>query len=104
MEYLSLQLPGDYQIAPVAGMPSGGVGSVENIISSAVTILITIAVILTIFFLIWGGIQWITSGGDKAKLESARKRLIFALIGLTVVLSSFMIINIFGGVFGIDFF
>jgi len=85
-------------------MPSGGVGSVENIISSAVTILITIAVILTIFFLIWGGIQWITSGGDKAKLESARKRLIFALIGLTVVLSSFMIINIFGGVFGIDFF
>ena len=104
MKYLSLNLPGAYKVDPVAGMPTGGVGALESIISKGITILFIVAIILTLYFLIWGGIQWITSAGDKTKIEAARKRLIYAVIGLVVVLLAFMIVNIVGALFGVDFF
>ena len=104
MKYLSLNLPGTYKVDPVAGMPTGGVGALESIISKGITILFIVAIILTLFFLIWGGISWITSAGDKTKIEGARKRLTYAVIGLVVVLLAFMIINIVGSLFGVDFF
>ena len=56
------------------------------------------------FFLIWGGIEWITSGGNKEKLAGAQKKVIFAGIGLIISLGAFMIINIVGGFFGVSFF
>ena len=48
-----------------------------------------------------GGMQWITSGGDKTKLEAARKRITYAIIGLIVALMSFLIVNILGYLFGV---
>ena len=36
-------------------------------------------------YLIWGAIDWITSGGDKAKYESARNKITYALIGLAIM-------------------
>ena len=46
---------------PVAGMPSGGFNKVEAIIQWAVTFLLVGGVVLALFFIIWGGISWITS-------------------------------------------
>lgn len=43
------------------------------------------ASLLTVLFLLWGGIQWIISGGDKNALESARNRITGALMGIAVV-------------------
>src|SRR5581483_9188951 len=31
------------------------------------------AVLVALFFLVWGGIQWILSGGEKGKVDNARK-------------------------------
>jgi hypothetical protein len=72
------------------------------IIRYGVTIAIIAAIILALFFLIWGGLQWITSGGDKAKLEGARKTLTFAVIGLIVVFLGFFIVNTLGRFFGVS--
>jgi hypothetical protein len=35
--------------------------------------------------IIWGGLRYITSGGDSAKITSAKNTIIYALIGLVVV-------------------
>jgi hypothetical protein len=43
------------------------------------------AVILTLTYLIWGAIDWITSAGDQEKLKSARNRITAALIGLALM-------------------
>lgn len=78
-----------------------GVGAPKNAVktnfSSAagilITLLIIIAIVLSLLFIIWGGIDWITSGGDKQKLQSARHKIVFALVGLVIVFVSFFIIN-----------
>lgn len=78
-----------------------GLGTIGKAIQNGITILFIIAVIVTLFFLIWGGIKWITSGGDKTQLETARNTIIAAVIGLILVFSSFFILNITLQFFGL---
>jgi hypothetical protein len=66
----------------------------QGIIGTILTYLLIAGALVAIIFLIWGGIKWITSGGDKAKVESARNTIIGAIIGLIVVFASFLIINL----------
>ncbi len=84
-------------------IPPSGIGtySIDTLVSTALTILFVIAVILTLFFLIYGGISFITSGGDKEKVANARQKLTYAVIGLIIVFLSFFIVNLIGGIFGV---
>jgi hypothetical protein len=101
MEKLALTLPGGNKIEPIQGMPSGGTTAVAEVIQWGFTISFIIITIAALIFLIWSGIQWIASQGDKGKIESARKRLTFAIVGLIVAFSSYMIINTVGDFFGV---
>jgi hypothetical protein len=49
--------------------------------------------ITTAFLIVLAGIKFVTSGGDPKQVDSAKKILTFAIIGLVIVLSSFAIIN-----------
>ncbi|OGM14715.1 hypothetical protein A3D84_00490 [Candidatus Woesebacteria bacterium RIFCSPHIGHO2_02_FULL_42_20] len=54
------------------------------------------------FILILGGIEWITSGGDKVKVDDARRKVTNALIGLVLLFSVFAIANLVDFVFGVN--
>jgi len=58
--------------------------------------------VLFFFMLVIGGIQWIMSGGDKAKTEEARNRITAALIGLIIVFAAWLIIILVQNVFGVS--
>lgn len=73
-----------------------------SLVGGAVGLIIIIALIITFFFLIVGGIKWITSGGDKAQVEEARNQITNALIGLAVVIGAWAIMKMIGFFFGID--
>ncbi|MBU3978226.1 hypothetical protein KKE68_00815, partial [Patescibacteria group bacterium] len=64
--------------------------------------LMIIAVIIAVFFLVWGGIKWIMSGEDKAKVESARNTIIGGIVGLVLVFLAYFIISVVAGIFGIN--
>jgi hypothetical protein len=66
-----------------------------GIVGTIVQVLLLIAVIASLFFLILGGIRWITSGGDKSKIASARSTLIAAVVGLVISLAAFFILDFF---------
>lgn len=101
---LALTLNGTPITAP-SGIPTGGLyGDGGKIIGFILTLLIIVAVLLSFAFIIWGGINRITSQGDKTKLEDSRKQIVFAIIGLVIVFVSFFIIQLVGGSLGIDFF
>ncbi len=86
---------------------------IENIgqlISATVGTLLIISALLAFFYLILGGIQWITSGGDKAGMEAARNKITHAIVGLIIVgaawaimilVQNFLGVTIIGGS-GID--
>lgn len=62
--------------------------------NSILNVVMLIAALLVFGFLIMGGIEWITSGGDKGKAESARNKLTSAVIGLIVIAASYAIITL----------
>lgn len=70
-------------------------------LSAAVNIMLAAGGIAFFIMLLYGGIKWITSGGDKAKLESAQKQITSALVGLAILLSAFAIIKLIESIFGI---
>ena len=82
--------------------PSEGIGDIGVLISQGLRMAMIIAAILTFAYLIWGGIQWITSGGDKAAYEEARDRITAALVGLAIVAAAWAAMWIIGNFFGIN--
>lgn len=61
-----------------------------------------IAVFLALVFLILGGIEWITSGGDSNKVSSAKKKITYAVVGLILAMSALMIVNFVTRAIGAD--
>ncbi len=53
-----------------------------------------VAIILAVLFIMWSGIQWMTSGGNVERISAAKRRLAFAIIGLVIVLFSFVIVRV----------
>src|SRR5438270_7126321 len=53
--------------------------SLRNVIYTVIVILLIAAVIISVIYLIYGGIRWILSGGDKTKLDSARSHIVAAI-------------------------
>ena len=101
MDYLALTLPGGKQVAPPADVPSGGLDTLSKVFGNALTTMIILAVVLSLIFLVLGGMQWISSGGDKNKVAAARAKITWAIVGLIITLAAFFIINIFGYFFNV---
>lgn len=93
MKYLALSIGGK-DIPAAGGAPTGGTDILQNIIQFGISFSLIAAIVLALFVIIWGGIQWTTSGGDKQKLQQAKLRITFAIVGLIVALLAFFIIQI----------
>lgn len=102
MEYLAFTFPGGLTINAPSTVPQGGLVQLNTILGNAITLFIIAGMILALAFLVWGGISWITSGGDKAKLQSARSKITGATVGLTLLFLSFFILSIISYFFNIE--
>lgn len=79
-----------------------GFTCIGNLLSNGVAMAFIVSGIAFFGFLVWGGVDWLTSGGDKTKIESAQKRISAALIGLAIVASSYAVYILVLDFFGID--
>lgn len=72
-----------------------------QIIDLIITILLYTAGILATIYLLWAGMSYITAGGDENKAVKARTGIINAIIGIIIILLSFVaekaVARIFGG-------
>ncbi len=75
---------------------------VENIPTLLVNMVSAVAVVLAVLYLMFGGIKLITAKGDRAAVESARKHIFSAVIGLVVVLGVFVLLQFIFNVLGTD--
>lgn len=73
----------------------------NDVIRFVINALFFIAILAALVFLIWGGVKWIISGGDKEKVSAARSTIIAAIIGLILVLLSYVILNFVLEFFGL---
>ena len=92
--------PGGYQ--PTGSDLGGSTSAVEKLISNVLVVLTIVAGIsFTLYFLL-GGLNWITAGGDKGKIEKAKGMMTNGAIGMIVIAVSYSIVWIVGKALGID--
>jgi Type IV secretion system pilin len=73
-----------------------------KLISALVGVMMIISALLAFFYLILGGIQWITSGGDKAAMETARNKITHAIVGLIIVAAAWAIMVLVQNFLGVS--
>jgi len=72
--------------------PLGG-KTLDQLIANAFVVLFAAVAVIAIGFLVVGGIQYMTSGGDKMGVQAAQGKITGAIIGLIVALGSYLIVN-----------
>lgn len=92
------------------GVPSGMGGNASlgfsSWVSSLLSGIMVLAILMVFLYLVWGAIEWITSGGDSSKTSKARDKMTQAVIGLIVLSAStalLMLIQRFLGIRVIEF-
>ena len=85
--------------------PSSGVRIITNLgslISSIVALILIVSALAAFLYLVMGGIRWITSGGDKAAVDSARNQIQAALLGLFIVFAAWAFMIVLEQFFGVS--
>jgi hypothetical protein len=72
-----------------------------NIVGVIINAFFLLAIIAALIYLIYGGIRWIISQGDKSKVEAARNHILAAVIGLVLVFMSYLILSLVLQIFGL---
>ena len=83
------------EIRAASGCPNTGVktNDLSTVIQNILNAIIGVAGLISVAYIVVGGIQYITSSGDSNKTEKAKKTILYALIGLIVCALSFAIVN-----------
>lgn len=61
--------------------------SLGSVLSFAIQTLFTFAGLAALLYLILGALSWVTSGGDKEKVDKAQHKIQAAVIGLIVLVA-----------------
>jgi len=64
----------------------------EDIMAFGIRLLFIVAGLAALLYLLLGAIAWITSGGNKENVESARNKIMHAVIGLILI---FVVLAVF---------
>jgi hypothetical protein len=71
----------------------------SGIVGNIVILIVMLSVFASLVFLIIGALRWITSGGEEAKVKSARSTIIAAIVGLIISLGGYFVVGFFLQVF-----
>lgn len=82
---------------PLAG---SGVTDFPTLIRKISEFITGIVASLAIIMFVWAGILFVTSAGNPGKIEQAKKALLYAIIGVAVVLAASGLIAVITAVIG----
>ena len=81
-------------VRDAAGCNDGGnVKSLPDVVLIILNIVIGLVGFIAVIFIIIGGISYMTSSGESAKVEKAKKTILYAVIGLVICILASAIVN-----------
>ena len=77
-----------------------GLTFIKSSIPKFIGLGIVVGALIFFFVMLIGAIQWIASGGDKAAIESARGKIVNAIVGIVILFCLFVLLKFIGDFFG----
>jgi len=87
---------------PPTGTDVATISNLSCLFGKVVSYALGLAAIVLFVLLIMSGFKFITSGGDPKALEGAKKTLTYAIIGLIVILVSYLILVLIQTITGVN--
>ncbi|MBN1494994.1 hypothetical protein JW911_04650 [Candidatus Peregrinibacteria bacterium] len=72
---------------------TGGEGSIRSLILRIVDFFLLFLGLIAVIMIIYGGITYVTAGGKEEAVGKAKKIIMYAIIGIVIVLISFALVN-----------
>jgi len=79
-----------------AGIPAV---SADNVLANGLNIVYFLAAVVAVIVIIIGGLLFATSAGNAANVTKAKNMILYAVVGLVIVLAAFAITNFVSGRF-----
>ncbi len=82
---------------PETATGSGGISgatSVNDLIEKAIKALLGVAFAVALLFVIIGGFWFITSSGNETQLRKGKSTVLYALLGIAIIILSYMMVNV----------
>ena len=73
----------------------------SDFISTVIGLITIIAFIWFTFLMVTGGYGFMSAGGDKQALETARKKITTGIVGVIIVIAAVFIVDLIGELIGI---
>ncbi len=73
-----------------SGLPSS---ETKKLIENVKNLVFVVAAVLALYFLVMAGMSYVTSGGNAEKAKKATQTIVFACVGLFIILMSYTIIT-----------
>ena len=70
-----------------------GTTDITELIVRIISIILGLTGVISLAMFIYGGIIWMTSGGSADKIKQGKDILIWAVLGLVVIFTSYVIVN-----------
>ena len=72
-----------------------GVGTdINTIIGNIIKVSLGLVGAFALLVFVYGGFLWLTSGGNKEKVKTGSKAMLYAFIGIFLIFSSYAILNV----------
>lgn len=78
---------------PAVGAGLSTATNASDILVNVINWLLALVALLAMLALVWGGIMYIISLGDESRVGTAKKIILYAIIGIIIVLLSYVIIS-----------
>lgn len=86
-------IPGSKVELSVQGVFKGKIRDLADYMGIVYSFLISIVGLIAAVMMMVGGLQYLTAGGDKSKVDAGKSRIRNAMVGMILALSSYAILN-----------
>ena len=78
------------------------ISGIECLIANVFTVIITLIGLSAFVMLVVGSLRWLASGGNSSALDKAKGTMTYAVVGIVVSLSAFIVLNLIAGFTGVE--
>jgi hypothetical protein len=83
--FFALNVQKSFAIITLSKIPGVPTKPIPDIIDDLIGWILGIGLMFSVLYLVWGGINYISSTGDQQKTENARKTIKYALLGVLII-------------------
>jgi len=89
---MALSVQEGAEAARADGMPAELIGP-DGVFTKVSNIALYAVGAISVLMLMWGGLRFITSGGDSKKVTDAKNTVLYSILGLAIAFVAYAIIN-----------